>query len=128
MLGRAVDEARRSAGGAFVDQLVLTHPAQWGGVRARVLRQAANGLAERITLVPEPVAAAVFHAATFVGDEASGSLGPADETLAVLDLGGGTVDVSVGPQAVSTGPRFAASAWPGFPHPRNQGRSLVWRR
>jgi type VII secretion-associated protein (TIGR03931 family) len=86
VLTRAVEEARRFAGGAPIDQLVLTHPADWGGIRTRVLRQAANGLSERISLVPEPVAAAVFHAGAFAG-------GP--EALAVLDLGGGTVDVSV---------------------------------
>jgi molecular chaperone DnaK len=87
VLGRAVGEARRVAGGAAVDELVLTHPADWGGIRTRVLRQAGNGLATRITLVPEPVAAAVFHAASFPA-------GPG-RALAVLDLGGGTVDVSV---------------------------------
>jgi type VII secretion-associated protein (TIGR03931 family) len=85
VLSRAVAEAQR-VGGVSVDQLVLTHPADWGGIRTRVLRQAGNGLATRITLVPEPVAAAVFHAASFPS---------AHRTLAVLDLGGGTVDVSV---------------------------------
>lgn len=93
VLSRALDEARRMAAGVTVDQLVLTHPADWGGIRARVLRQAANGLADRIVMVPEPVAAAVFHAVTFGGDgRANASPGDA---LAVLDLGGGTVDVSV---------------------------------
>jgi molecular chaperone DnaK len=104
VLSRAVDEARRFAGGAGVDQLVLTHPADWGGIRARVLRQAGNGLAERIVLVPEPVAAAVFHA---------NSENSAAETLAVLDIGGGTVDVSVvqrGP-----GPGFHVRATKGDP-------------
>ncbi|GAB1508505.1 type VII secretion-associated protein [Actinophytocola sp. KF-1] len=86
VLVRAVAEARRVGGGAAVEQLVLTHPADWGGIRTRVLRQAGNGLATRIVLVPEPVAAAVFHAARFPG---------AGRPLAVLDLGGGTVDVSV---------------------------------
>lgn len=86
VLSRAVAEAVRVAGGAAVDQLVLTHPADWGGIRTRVLRQAGNGLASRIVLVPEPVAAAVFHAASFPTGRTS---------LAVLDLGGGTVDVSV---------------------------------
>ncbi|GAA3018918.1 type VII secretion-associated protein [Actinokineospora globicatena] len=86
VLGRAVAEARRVAGGLAVDQLVLTHPADWGGVRTQVLRQAATGLANRVHLVPEPVAAAVFHAASFPGP---------GRILAVLDLGGGTVDVSV---------------------------------
>ncbi|MGQ0839125.1 type VII secretion-associated protein [Actinokineospora sp.] len=89
VLGRAVSEARR-VGGGQVDQLVLTHPADWGGTRTQVLRQAAAGLAGRITLVPEPVAAAVFHSASYPAPT-----GPAGRTLAVLDLGGGTVDVSV---------------------------------
>ncbi|MBM7770293.1 type VII secretion-associated protein (TIGR03931 family) [Actinokineospora baliensis] len=86
VIGRAVAEARRVAGGVQVDQLVLTHPADWGSVRTQVLRQAAAGLAARVLLVPEPVAAAVFHSASFPGQ---------GRTLAVLDLGGGTVDVSV---------------------------------
>ncbi|MFC4853280.1 type VII secretion-associated protein [Actinophytocola glycyrrhizae] len=89
VLRRAVDEARRVGGGDTVDQLVLTHPADWGGIRTRVLRQAGNGLADRIVLVPEPVAAAVFHAARFP------AAGPSGAALAVLDVGGGTVDVSV---------------------------------
>jgi type VII secretion-associated protein (TIGR03931 family) len=94
VLRRAVGEARRVGGGGPVDLLVLTHPADWGGIRTRVLRQAGNGLATRITLVPEPVAAAVFHAASFPNARParSGAPGPA---LAVLDVGGGTVDVSV---------------------------------
>jgi molecular chaperone DnaK len=90
VLARAVAEARRLAGGAPVDQLVLTHPADWGGIRTRVLRQAANGLGTRIVLIPEPVAAAVFHAASFPP-----AMGTGERALAVLDLGGGTVDVSV---------------------------------
>ncbi|OLR90603.1 type VII secretion-associated protein [Actinokineospora bangkokensis] len=87
VLARAVGEARRVAGGAPVDQLVLTHPADWGVRRTQVLRSAAAGLADRVVLVPEPVAAAVFHAAT--------SPGPPERAIAVLDLGGGTVDVGV---------------------------------
>lgn len=105
VLRRALDEARRMAAGVPVDQLVLTHPADWGGIRARVLRHAANGLADRIVLVPEPVAAAVFHAVTFGGD---GQANPGD-ALAVLDLGGGTVDVSV----VRKEPRTNAPPEPG---------------
>lgn len=91
VLARAVTEARRVAGGVPVDQLVLTHPADWGGVRTRVLRAAATGLATRIVLVPEPVAAAVFHAASFPAGTPHGR----PPALAVLDVGGGTVDVSV---------------------------------
>ncbi|MCA1188542.1 MULTISPECIES: type VII secretion-associated protein [unclassified Saccharopolyspora] len=87
VLQRAVGEARRFAAGAGVDLLVLTHPADWGSVRAGVLRQAAAGLAKEVVLVPEPVAAAVFHSA--------GHGLPDGGALAVLDLGGGTVDASV---------------------------------
>ena len=87
VLTRAVDEARHVAGGARVDLLVLTHPADWGAIRTRVLLQAARGLGQEVRLVPEPVAAAVFHSATHAI--------PDGAALAVLDLGGGTVDASV---------------------------------
>jgi type VII secretion-associated protein (TIGR03931 family) len=93
VLNRAVSEARRVAGGAAADLLVLTHPADWGSVRTSVLRLAATGLGKRIVIIPEPVAAAVFHAATFPEDWTGGR--PVGRTLAVLDLGGGTIDVSV---------------------------------
>ncbi|ONI73363.1 type VII secretion-associated protein [Actinosynnema sp. ALI-1.44] len=106
VLTRAVDEARRFAGGAPVAQLVLTHPADWGGIRTRVLRQAANGLSERISLVPEPVAAAVFHADTFDGRA---------EVIAVLDIGGGTVDVSVVGRTRGPGHEFRVLATKGDP-------------
>ncbi|MCI2417168.1 type VII secretion-associated protein [Saccharopolyspora sp. K220] len=87
VLQRAVSEARRFAGGAAVDLLVLTHPADWGTVRTAELRQAASGLGKELVMVPEPVAAAVFHSA--------GHGLPDGGALAVLDLGGGTVDASV---------------------------------
>jgi len=87
VLGRAVDEAKRLVGGAPVDLLVLTHPADWGVVRTRILRQAGNGLAAELRLVPEPVAAAVFYA--FSTPVRQGT------ALAVLDVGDGTVDASV---------------------------------
>ncbi|AOS65767.1 type VII secretion-associated protein [Actinoalloteichus hymeniacidonis] len=89
VLTRAVGEARRLADGATVDLLVLTHPADWGAIRTRVLRQAAHGLGREFILIEEPAAAAMFHADT--PDGAAGAAGP----LAVLDLGGGTVDASV---------------------------------
>ncbi|WP_216210442.1 type VII secretion-associated protein [Amycolatopsis aidingensis] len=109
VLARAVGEARRLAGGAEVDLLVLTHPADWGAVRTRLLRQAAGRLAHEVALVPEPVAAAVFHAATYASTEVnqdrtvefSGQVG---DTIAVLDLGGGTVDASVVRRLPDTGP------------------------
>ncbi|QWF79626.1 type VII secretion-associated protein [Amycolatopsis sp. CA-230715] len=107
VLSRAVSEARRLAGGAEVSLLVLTHPADWGAVRTRLLRQAAGGLAHQVALVPEPVAAAVYHAATFAPTEVNQERtvefsGAPGDTLAVLDLGGGTVDVSVVRRASGT--------------------------
>jgi type VII secretion-associated protein (TIGR03931 family) len=98
VLERAVSEARRLGGGADVDLLVLTHPADWGVLRTRVLRQAAAGLGNEITLLPEPVAAALFHAATFTpspNDRTVEFSDSAGDVLAVLDMGAGTVDVSV---------------------------------
>jgi len=87
VLRRMLQEARHLAGGAPVDQLVLTHPADWGGTRTEKLRRCAAGLATEVVLVPEPVAAAVFHS--------GGHTVPDGGCLAVLDLGGGTVDASV---------------------------------
>nr|WP_228046595.1 type VII secretion-associated protein [Saccharopolyspora sp. HNM0983] len=108
VLGRAVAEARRYAGGAVVDLLVLTHPANWGSVRTGVLRRAAAGLGREIALVPEPVAAAVFHSAGLH------SAGLADgAALAVLDMGGGTVDASA---VAKNGPSFDVLATRGDPN------------
>ncbi|MGW6931289.1 type VII secretion-associated protein [Lentzea sp. NPDC054927] len=104
VLTRAVGEARRVGGGAPVDLLVLTHPADWGTVRTRVLLQAARGLGRELVLVPEPVAAAVFHSA-------SHSI-PDGAALAVLDLGGGTVDASV---VTRTGKSFRVLSAKGDP-------------
>jgi molecular chaperone DnaK (HSP70) len=110
VLRRAVTEARVLAGGAEVDLLVLTHPADWGAIRTRLLRQAAGRLAQEVALVPEPVAAAIFHAATFAPSELRSERtvefsGRPGETLAVLDFGGGTVDVSVVRRVANNGPR-----------------------
>lgn len=105
VLQRTVGEARRQAAGATVDLLVLTHPADWGGVRMRELRNAASGLAKELVLVPEPVAAAVFHS--------SGHDLPDGAALAVFDLGGGTVDASV---VRRQGSAFAVLATRGDPN------------
>lgn len=85
VLGRAVAEARAVLSGAPVDHLVLTHPAEWAGVRSAVLLSAAAGLAADTVLIAEPVAAAVAHGA----NRGPGAL------LAVLDVGAGTTDISV---------------------------------
>ncbi|WP_156757898.1 type VII secretion-associated protein [Actinokineospora pegani] len=106
VLSRAVREARRVAGGAPVDQLVLTHPADWGAVRTAVLAESAAGLGQRLVLVPEPVAAAVFHAARFPGAP--------QQALAVLDVGGGTVDVSIVAPAGTGFTVLAAKGDPSF--------------
>ncbi|SEP88882.1 type VII secretion-associated protein, Rv3446c family, C-terminal domain-containing protein [Lentzea xinjiangensis] len=106
VLARAVGEARRVGGGAPVDLLVLTHPADWGTVRTRVLVQAGRGLGRELVLVPEPVAAAVFHSASHsVPDGAA---------LAVLDLGGGTVDASVVARAGRSFRVLSTKGDPGF--------------
>jgi type VII secretion-associated protein (TIGR03931 family) len=110
VLRRAVTEARVLAGGAEVDLLVLTHPADWGAIRTRLLRQAAGRLAQEVALVAEPVAAAIFHAATFAPSDLKSERtvefsGRPGETLAVLDFGGGTVDVSVARRVANNGPR-----------------------
>ncbi|MEO9223081.1 MAG: Hsp70 family protein, partial [Mycobacteriaceae bacterium] len=85
VLSRAVREARDTVGGRPVDVLVLTHPADWGAVRAALLVSAAHGLAASVRTVAEPVAAALQH-----------GTGSADgAVVAVLDVGAGTADVSV---------------------------------
>ncbi len=102
VLVRAVGEARAVLGGAPLDQLVLTHPADWSAVRVSVLTGAAAGLAAAVVCVPEPVAAAVQHAARS---------GPGAR-LAVLDVGAGTTDVSV-LERTATGFRVLATAGDG---------------
>ena len=87
VLLRAVEEARRTAGG-LPDTVTLTVPAAWAGVRRAILTDAAAraGL-ERVELVEEPVAAASYFAQTH--DTPPGSV------VVVYDLGGGTFDVSL---------------------------------
>lgn len=106
VLRRALLEARHLAGGATADQLVLTHPADWGAARTQKLRRAAHALAAEVVLVPEPVAAAVFHSQNHAV--------PDGGCLAVLDLGGGTVDASVVRRTGPTG--FQVLATRGDPH------------
>lgn len=90
LLGQVLTEARRVLGDE-PDQLVLTHPAAWGPSRREVLVDAARIAGARcpVRLVPEPVAAAArFVTLPHV------SLRPG-QSLAVLDVGGGTTDVAV---------------------------------
>ncbi|MEU4802116.1 type VII secretion-associated protein [Actinosynnema sp. NPDC023587] len=104
VLSRVVDEARHVAGGAPVDVLVLTHPADWGAIRTRVLVDAGRGLGQELRLVPEPVAAAVFHSASHAIKDGA--------VVAVLDLGGGTVDAGV---VIRRGGTFRVLATKGDP-------------
>ncbi|ONI87213.1 molecular chaperone Hsp70 [Saccharothrix sp. ALI-22-I] len=86
VLRRVFDETNRQLGGESLDEIRLTHPAQWGATRRNVLLSAARlaGATGEIVLVPEPVAAASHYASLAVG-----------QALAVYDLGAGTFDVAI---------------------------------
>ena len=87
VLRMIVAEGRLRAGGTAPDSCVLTHPVRWADVRRQALREAAEraGLGE-VTLVDEPVAAAIHYAAEHVAVGAH---------VGVYDLGGGTFDTAV---------------------------------
>ncbi|MEE6260025.1 Hsp70 family protein [Plantactinospora sonchi] len=102
-LRRVADEAR-TAGIDPTAATVLTCPADWGQPRRALLHAAAThaGLGP-VHLLDEPVAAATHL------DQLLGHQTPPDGTLAVFDLGGGTLDITVirhhphGPQVLATG-------------------------
>lgn len=74
--------------GAPPSEVVVTHPAAWGTHRTSMIlaAMAAKGL-DNITLVTEPVAAALYYASQVRVEVGS--------TIAVYDLGGGTFDTAV---------------------------------
>jgi molecular chaperone DnaK len=85
---RHVCETTTERMGSAPEQIVLTHPANWGPYKLELLDQIAS-LADLRSMVrcPEPVAAANQYAAQNrldIGD-----------TIAVYDLGGGTFDTCV---------------------------------
>jgi actin-like ATPase involved in cell morphogenesis len=84
----SVLERARTQLGGDVEELVLTHPANWGGYKLDLLLEIAR-LAGRedALLVAEPVAAALHYASL-------GKLNAGDQ-VAVYDFGGGTFDVAV---------------------------------
>ena len=84
-------EVRRQFGGAAVDEVRLTHPAQWGSTRRNTLLTAARmaGLGNSIELIAEPVAAAAQFT-QLPGRELRDG-----QAVAIYDLGGGTFDVAV---------------------------------
>jgi actin-like ATPase involved in cell morphogenesis len=87
VLRRVYAEACRQQGERAPSQVRVTHPAEWAETRLNVLREAIQraGLPE-VTLVPEPVAAAVRIA--FLTTQPG-------EKIAVYDFGGGTFDAAV---------------------------------
>jgi hypothetical protein len=92
-LRRVAAEAGRVLG-APPARTVLTHPASWAAGRRDVLLRAAQraGLSG-VTLVPEPVAAAVHHTRQAGGP--GGTVPPPGAIIAVYDLGGGTFDLTL---------------------------------
>lgn len=97
VLRKMLDEATRQFG-TEPDQLVLTHPADWGSVRLGTLTNASNGLAARTVLVPEPVAAGAWYGMR------------AGSSLVVLDYGGGTCDAAAVHHETSGGYRVLSCA------------------
>src|SRR4051794_12190594 len=91
VLGRVLEETERQLNGAALDEVRLTHPAQWGPARRNVLMSAAllAGAPAEIVLVPEPVAAAAHFASVLDRNF------PIGQALAVYDLGAGTFDVAI---------------------------------
>jgi YVTN family beta-propeller protein len=91
LLGALLQEvlARVSAErGAPPDEVVLTHPANWGPFRRELFEEVPRfaGLSTALT-VTEPEAAAAYYAATRRLEEG--------DVIAVYDLGGGTFDATV---------------------------------
>jgi actin-like ATPase involved in cell morphogenesis len=87
VLRRVYTEACRQRGERAPTVVRLTHPAAWSDSRLAVLRDAAErAQLPSVTLVPEPIAAAIFIAlqATDPGQQ-----------IAVYDFGGGTFDAAI---------------------------------
>jgi actin-like ATPase involved in cell morphogenesis len=92
VLRHAVEEAHRQRGPRAPARFVITHPAGWADGRVAVLLRAARAATNGVPdwpdpePLPEPVAAARGVLLTNL---------PSPARIAVLDLGGGTVDVAV---------------------------------
>src|SRR5262245_22405498 len=87
LLGHVVEVATTTAS-AGPNEVLCTHPANWGEYKLDLLREAAR-LADvhALTLMPEPVAAALHYVR--LGRLAAG------DVVAVYDFGGGTFDAAV---------------------------------
>jgi YVTN family beta-propeller protein len=91
LLGALLEEVLARVGaerGAPPDEVVLTHPANWGPFRRELFEEVprSTGLGTALT-VTEPEAAAAYYAATRRLEEG--------DVIAVYDLGGGTFDATV---------------------------------
>jgi molecular chaperone DnaK len=82
-----VDRAEEREGAPPSD-IILSHPASWGGHRTALIRKAlaTKGL-HKVTLISEPEAAALHYASQVRVEDGS--------VIAVYDLGGGTFDTAV---------------------------------
>jgi hypothetical protein len=89
VLRRVAGEAARVAG-AMPATTVITYPANWAASRKAVLAEAARqaGMGS-VTLIPEPVAAAVYFTTDL------GRRMPPGGALVVYDFGGGTFDTTI---------------------------------
>jgi len=87
LLRHVVQVASEAAEGQ-PEEIVLTHPANWGDYKLDLIREAARlaGVGEA-TLLAEPVAAALHYVSL-------GRISPGD-VVAVYDFGGGTFDATV---------------------------------
>lgn len=99
VLERAASEARLVHGGTEPGEIVLAHPAAWGGDQLAALGKAAAaaGLGTP-RLVAEPIAAAAHYAVGCTATECAAVARlelPDGAHLAVYDLGGGTFDTAV---------------------------------
>ncbi|WP_373462804.1 Hsp70 family protein [Arthrobacter pascens] len=82
-----VDRAEEREGAPPSD-IILSHPASWGGHRtALILKALARRGLQKVTLISEPEAAALHYASQVRVEDGS--------TIAVYDLGGGTFDTAV---------------------------------
>ena len=85
------EEAVQQHGGRVPAAYVVTHPADWGEARVNILLQAAAAGAGRHWPAPWPLPEPVAAAQGILGIDGA----PRQARFVVLDLGGGTVDVSV---------------------------------
>ena len=85
------EEAVQQHGGRVPAAYVVTHPADWGEARVSILLQAAAAAAGRHWPAPAPLPEPVAAAQGILGIDGA----PRQARFVVLDLGGGTVDVSV---------------------------------